>query len=70
MEGHNNDLLVFLLGIITGLILCFIGFNLFLESFNSNRKKQEKEKEENDPANWWKYGKDPYEYSNADEDEF
>lgn len=30
----------------------------------SAKRKSEEDDEQNDPANWWKYGKDPFESHN------
>jgi hypothetical protein len=67
MESQNNDLLVFLLGIIAGSILTFIFNTLMLGSLAKKTGQAEREKDLRDPANWWKYGGDPFNYGDDDD---
>jgi hypothetical protein len=45
-----------------GLILGFF-FGFVLASFNTNNSQERKLKKRKDPANWWKYGGDPFDYT-------
>ena len=50
----------FILGFAFGFVFCIFNFNLY----PTPQKKEDKEK---DPANWWKYGKDPFDYNEFEE---
>jgi hypothetical protein len=54
-------------------ILIGIAGTLFLQKFTFNStakqvRKMEEDREKRDPANWWKYGGDPFPQEEDDED--
>lgn len=54
----NSDLLFgFIMGFFFG--FAFAAFNLNITSSHKRKKKK-------DPANWWKYGGDPFDYNQLD----
>lgn len=61
---ENNDIFCFIMGIGAGFILASLSIKQNIPIKNSLKiDQQDKEdKEKKDPANWWKYGKDPFEY--------
>jgi hypothetical protein len=64
-------LLALLIGFFVGMgaVLQFMRTPPSPEEQRKNAEKAEEERARNDPANWWKYGGDPHEKSNYDEDE-
>lgn len=43
----------------------FFGFTICVFNINISNKKTKKRS--TDPANWWKYGKDPFDYTSFDD---
>lgn len=64
------DLLMgFVAGTVTGVIVSLYLLRRGMRAVFAEIKKTEEEKEKQDPANWWKYGGDPYGRSNYDTDD-
>lgn len=64
--------MVFMFGMMIG-ILCTMAVYHFLirgsiKSAIEQARQAEEEKEKNDPANWWKFGGDPFGKSNYRDD--
>jgi H+/gluconate symporter-like permease len=64
------DLATIIIGMIIALILVMFGYILGAENTRSHEKKLHKakpvEKDDDDPADWWRKGKSPYQ---EDDDE-
>lgn len=65
--------LSFIIGVFVGVVACFLVHRMAFRQVFGDVKRLERESErqrrENDPANWWKYGRDPFEESVYDSDE-
>lgn len=61
--GH---VIAFALGGVSGFMLALLVWKVGINSACNELRKQEEERERRDPANWWKYGGNPY---NADDDD-
>lgn len=53
----NTDMVVCFL---SGIVISIIAFGLLVVQTSKNIKKNVEDEEKNDPANWWKFGGDPY----------
>lgn len=64
MTLSNEVLLAGLVGFVVGIALTVLLNEVTMKRAIRNAKglakQQEEEKERNDPANWWKYGDDPF----------
>lgn len=73
MTLSNEALLAGLVGFVAGIavtvILNEITMRRAIKNAKGLAKQQEEEKDRNDPANWWKYGGDPFDKSTYDKDD-
>ena len=52
--------IAFALGMVTGFLATLFVWRCGLKAASREMLQHEEEKERRDPANWWKYGGDPY----------
>lgn len=50
----------FALGMVAGFLATLFVWHCGIKSASKELLKHEEEKDRRDPANWWKYGGDPY----------
>lgn len=56
------DIFQIAIAFLAGMVVMSLLFLLGLRNIRKDQDAREAERERKDPSNWWKYGKDPYEH--------